>query len=121
MKMLKKIDRIHCQPHVGLTGKLLPNPASRFCGRATANRISLDNDHLATATLSQVIGDATTNHATSNNQHVRRSGKCLTHRCVSTTSCFLLSPWEKGKSMLIPFLIHELDHSFYQQYRGKSG
>src|SRR5437773_3334281 len=121
MKMRKKIDRIHCQPHIGLTGKLLPDPASRFGGRATAKRISLDDHHLATATPGQVIGDATANHATSNNQHVRRSGQCLTHRCVSTTSCLLLSPWEKGTSMLIPFLIDELDHSCYQQYRGKSG
>src|SRR5215467_10546089 len=100
MKVLKKIDRIHRHTHIGLAGKLLPNPASRFCGRAASQRISLDDDHLATATLSQVIGDATTNDATSNNQNVRRSGKCLslfTHSCISTTSCFLLSPQDIRK------------------------
>ena len=67
MKMLKKIDRIHRQPYIGLTGKLLPKPASRFGGRATAQRISLDDDHIATPTPGQVIGNATANDSTSNN------------------------------------------------------
>jgi hypothetical protein len=105
--MLKKIDRIHCQPHVGLAGKLLPNPASRFGGRATANRMSLDDDHIATPTPGQVIGNATANDSTSNNQNIRRSGKCLslfTHSCVSITSCFFLSTGEEGKPVLISFL-----------------
>lgn len=67
MKMLKEIDRIHCQPYVGLIGKLLPKPASRFGGRATTNCIALDDDHIATTALGQVIGNATANDSTSNN------------------------------------------------------
>src|SRR6266516_7078077 len=123
MKMLKKIDGIHRQPHVGLAGKLLPNPASRFCGRATANRISLDDDHIATPTPSQVIGNARANDSTSNKQNIRRAGKCLslcTHSCVSITSYFLLSTGEEGKPVLISFLICEFDDPYWK-CRGKRG
>ncbi len=117
MKMRKKIDRIHRQPHVGLAGKLLPDPASRFGGRAAAKRLSLDDDHLATPTPRQVIGNATANDSPSNNQHIRRSGKCLllfTHSCVSIASRFFLSTGEEGKSMLISFLTGEFGNSYLE-------
>ena len=75
LEPLEDPDRLEGEADLGLRGELGANAARRLARGARADRVALEHEDVARAAPGQVIGDAASDHAAADDDHVCRLGK----------------------------------------------
>mgnify|MGYP003693915355 CR=1 FL=1 len=75
LEPLEDPDRLEGEADLGLRGELGANAARRLARGARADRVPLEHEDVARAAPGQVIGDAASDHAAADDDHVCRLGR----------------------------------------------